>query len=64
MASLAGDRGPSRRSLLVRLTVCDDRPLRSCIHSFGPLARVVAPARLAREVFQEIEDALELYMPG
>lgn len=50
-------------SLLVRLTVCDDRPLRSWIHSFGPLARVVAPARLAREVFQEIEDARELYMP-
>jgi hypothetical protein len=45
------------------LTVCDDRQLRSWIHSFGPLARVVAPARLAREVFQEIEDARELYMP-
>jgi predicted DNA-binding transcriptional regulator YafY len=35
-------------SLLVRLEVCDDRPLRSWIHSFGPLARVVAPARRPR----------------
>ena len=27
-------------SLLMTLTVCDDRPLRSWIHSFGPVARV------------------------
>ena len=47
----------------MRLTVCDDRPLRSWIHSFGPLARVLAPARLARDVFQEIEDTRDLYMP-
>jgi len=39
----------------VRLTVCDDRSLRSWIHSFGPLARVVAPARLVQDIFDEIE---------
>jgi predicted DNA-binding transcriptional regulator YafY len=51
-------------SLLVRLTVCNDRPLRSWIHSFGPLARVVAPARLAQEIFEEIEEARERYKSG
>jgi predicted DNA-binding transcriptional regulator YafY len=51
-------------SLLVRLNVSDDRPLRSWIHSFGPLARVVAPARLAQEIFEEIDEARERYKPG
>jgi predicted DNA-binding transcriptional regulator YafY len=50
-------------SLIVCLDVCDDRPLRSWIHSFGPLARVVFPKRLAQEVFEEIEEARERYMP-
>ena len=45
------------------LTVCDDRPLRSWIHSFGPLARVVAPARLAQGIFEEIDEARDRYMP-
>ena len=45
------------------LTVCDDRPLRSWIHSFGPVARVVAPARLAQEIFEEIDEARDRYMP-
>jgi predicted DNA-binding transcriptional regulator YafY len=50
-------------SLLMRLTVSDDRPLRSWIHSFGPLARVVSPARLAQEIFEEIDEARDRYMP-
>jgi predicted DNA-binding transcriptional regulator YafY len=50
-------------SLLMTLTVCDDRPLRSWIHSFGPLARVVAPTRLAQEIFEEIDEARDRYMP-
>jgi len=50
-------------SLLMTLTVSDDRPLRSWIHSFGPLARVVAPARLAQEIFEEIDEARDRYMP-
>ena len=49
-------------SLLVRLHVCDDRPLRSWIHSFGPLARVVSPKRLAQQIFEEIDEARERYM--
>ena len=48
-------------SLLVRLTVCDDRPLRSWSHSFGPLARVVAPARLVQDIFDEIEQTRARY---
>ena len=50
-------------SLLVQLDVCDDRPLRSWIHSFGPLARVHSPKRLAQDIFEEIEEARERYMP-
>ena len=50
-------------SLRMTLTVCDDRPLRSWIHSFGPVARVVAPARLAQEIFEEIDEARDRYMP-
>jgi predicted DNA-binding transcriptional regulator YafY len=50
-------------SLLMTLTVCDDRPLRSWIHSFGPLARVVSPATLAQEIFEEIDEARDRYMP-
>ena len=50
-------------SLLARLTVCDDKPLRRWIHSFGPMARVVAPARLSQAIFEEIEEARERYKP-
>jgi predicted DNA-binding transcriptional regulator YafY len=50
-------------SLLVRLCVCDDRPLRSWIHSLGPMARVVSPAKLAQEMFDEIEQTRERYQP-
>lgn len=49
----------------VRLTlhVSDDRPLRAWILSFGPLARVLSPPRLAQEIFEEIQEARERYMP-
>jgi predicted DNA-binding transcriptional regulator YafY len=43
------------------LTVCLDRALESWILSFGPLARVVAPERLAREIAARIEEARALY---
>lgn len=49
----------------VRMTmrVTDDRTLRSWILSFGPLARVLAPSELAQEIFEEIQEARERYMP-
>ena len=50
-------------AVLMRLCVSDDRPLRSWIHSFGPLARVVAPSKLAQEIFEEIEETRERYAP-
>jgi hypothetical protein len=50
-------------SLLVRLCVCDDRPLRSWNHSLGPMARVSSPAKLAQELFDEIEQTRERYQP-
>jgi proteasome accessory factor B len=50
-------------SLLVRLCVCNDRPLRSWILSLGAMARVVSPATLAQEIFEEFEQARERYRP-
>lgn len=50
-------------SLRLRLCVSNDRPLRSWILSFGPLARVVAPANLAREIFEAIDEARDRYQP-
>jgi proteasome accessory factor C len=50
-------------SVLMRLDVSVDRPLRSWILGFGGSVRVVSPARLAQEVFESIEDARERYMP-
>lgn len=49
-------------SVLLRLHVSDDRPLRTWIHGFAPFARVVSPTRLAQEIFEEIDDARELYL--
>src|SRR5205807_10159093 len=43
------------------LDVCLDRALQSWILSFGPFARVVAPAGLAREIATQIEEARALY---
>lgn len=45
----------------VSLEVCIDRALHGWILSFGPFARVVSPAALAREIAQQIEDARALY---
>jgi predicted DNA-binding transcriptional regulator YafY len=50
-------------SLLLRLCVCNDQPLRSWILSLGALARVVAPSRLAQDIFEEMQHACERYTP-
>ena len=50
-------------SILMRLCVCNDRPLRTWILGFGGAARVVSPQILAREIFEEIQLAREQYMP-
>jgi predicted DNA-binding transcriptional regulator YafY len=50
-------------SLLLRLCVCNDRPLRSWIHSLGPMARVVSPAGLVREILEELQEARDKYIP-
>lgn len=48
-------------SIVVRLCVCSDPPLRSWILSFGASARVVSPLRLAREIAGELAAARERY---
>jgi predicted DNA-binding transcriptional regulator YafY len=48
-------------SMLLRLCVCDDRPLRSWILGFGAHARVIVPVRLARAVASELEAARDRY---
>lgn len=50
-------------SVVVRLDVCVDPPLRSWILSFGPFARVIAPRALAEEILEELEEAREKYAP-
>jgi predicted DNA-binding transcriptional regulator YafY len=50
-------------SVVMRMQVSVDRPLRSWILGFGAAARVVAPLRLAQEIFEQIEDTRERYMP-
>ena len=47
----------------VTLDVCVDRALHSWILSFGPFARVVAPASLAKAIADQIEEARALYEP-
>jgi predicted DNA-binding transcriptional regulator YafY len=44
------------------LDVCLDRALQSWILSFGPFARVVAPASLAREIAEQFEEARARYI--
>jgi predicted DNA-binding transcriptional regulator YafY len=51
-------------SVIVALDVCNDWALRSWILSFGPLARVIAPAALARRIRDELEQASSRYEPG
>jgi len=48
-------------SVLMRLCVCNDRPLRTWILGFGAGARVVAPAALAREIAGEHRAAHDRY---
>ena len=45
----------------VTLDVCLDQALRSWILSFGPLARVIAPPALAREIAGQFEEARARY---
>jgi predicted DNA-binding transcriptional regulator YafY len=47
--------------VVLSLEVCNDWALRSWILSFGPLARVVAPASLAKQIKGEIDRAAERY---
>ena len=50
-------------SILVRLCVCNDRPLKTWILGFGGGARVVTPQALAQDILEEIQLARERYMP-
>jgi predicted DNA-binding transcriptional regulator YafY len=50
-------------SILMRLCVSNDHPLRTWILGFGGAARVVAPKSLAREILEEAEMTRERYMP-
>jgi predicted DNA-binding transcriptional regulator YafY len=45
------------------MTVCVDFSLQAWILSFGPLARVITPGRLADRIFEQIEEAREQYAP-
>jgi predicted DNA-binding transcriptional regulator YafY len=45
----------------MRLDVCLDRALHSWILSFGPFARVVAPAALAKSIAEQFEEARARY---
>lgn len=47
--------------LAMTLDVCNDRALQSWILSFGPFARVVSPAHLAREIAGQFEEARAQY---
>jgi predicted DNA-binding transcriptional regulator YafY len=47
--------------VVLALDVCNDWALRSWILSFGPLARVLAPAELASQIQDEIKRAAERY---
>ena len=47
--------------LLMTLDVCLDRALQSWILSFGPFARVTAPAALAKEIAEQFEEARARY---
>jgi predicted DNA-binding transcriptional regulator YafY len=50
-------------SILMRMDVSIDGPLRRWILGFGGAARVLAPARLAQDIFETVEEARERYMP-
>lgn len=48
-------------STVMTLNVCADWALRSWILGFGPFARVIAPARLAQQILEELREATRLY---
>ena len=50
-------------AIVLRLLVCNDRPLRTWILGFGGMARVIAPIPLAREIYEEFDAARERYTP-
>ena len=50
-------------SLVLRLRVAIDRPLRTWVLGWGHLARVVAPSKLASEILEELQEASERYAP-
>jgi predicted DNA-binding transcriptional regulator YafY len=56
------EEGPNG-SIVLRLDVSNDLPLRSWILSFGASARVVAPAGLALEIAESHGRALRSYRP-
>jgi predicted DNA-binding transcriptional regulator YafY len=47
--------------VVISLEVCNDWALRSWILSFGPLARVIAPPTLKKQIKDEVERAAEIY---
>jgi predicted DNA-binding transcriptional regulator YafY len=50
-------------SIVVRLCVCDDTPLRTWILGFGAMATVLSPKKLAQGIYEEIVAARERYAP-
>jgi len=56
---IEGERG----GIILRLCVSDDRALRAWILSFGASARVLAPAKLAQGIYEDIDAARERYAP-
>jgi predicted DNA-binding transcriptional regulator YafY len=50
-------------SVLMRLDVCVDLPLRTWVLGFGAGVRVIAPLRLAQDVLEQIEQARAHYRP-
>jgi predicted DNA-binding transcriptional regulator YafY len=49
-------------SIVLSLEVCDDPALRSWVMGFGSGARVLAPERLARALFAELDRARSIYL--
>jgi predicted DNA-binding transcriptional regulator YafY len=49
--------------VVIRLHVCVDFALQAWILSFGPLAQVLEPKRLAERVYEQLEEARDQYAP-
>lgn len=49
--------------VVIRLHVCVDFSLQAWILSFGPLAQVMGPKRLAERVYEQLEEARDQYAP-